>query len=50
MLVSADEKLDYLRSVIKVPSEVRFLAKLVSVPQQETQRFQAFYWWFSWCG
>ena len=47
LLVAAsdDLKLDYLRSVIKVRSEVKFLEKLENVLDSEENPFKAFDWW-----
>jgi type III restriction enzyme len=45
VLVSGDEKLDYLRSVINVRSEVKFLKKLEDVLQKDGNPFTAFDWW-----
>jgi len=45
LLVSDDEKLDYLRSVIQVKSEVKFLEKLEAVLAGEDNPFDAFDWW-----
>jgi len=45
LLVSDDEKLDYLRSVIKVNSEVKFLAKLEKTLTKENNPFAKFDWW-----
>jgi len=45
LLVSDDEKLDYLRSVIKVKSEVKFLAKLEKTLTKENNPFAKFDWW-----
>ena len=45
VLVSDDEKLDYLRSVIKVRSEVKFLAKLENALAEENNPFKNFDWW-----
>lgn len=45
LLVSEDARLDYLRSVIQVPSEVRFLAKLEALLAKEEHPFKQFDWW-----
>ncbi len=45
LLVSEDDRLDYLRSVIQVPSEVRFLAKLDHCLKDEENLFKTFDWW-----
>jgi len=45
ILVSDDEKLDYLRSVIQVRSEVKFLEKLEIALVEEDSPFKAFDWW-----
>ncbi len=46
LLVSADDKLDYLRSVIQVPSEVHFLDKLEEyLKDDEGNLFNTFDWW-----
>ena len=45
LLVSTDDTLDYLRSVIKVPSEVRFLRKLEEELARDENVFEKFDWW-----
>lgn len=45
MLVSDDEKLDYIRSVIKVRSEVLFINKLEVYLKQAGNHFENFDWW-----
>jgi hypothetical protein len=45
LLISADDKLDYLRSVIQVPSEVRFLKDLEDYLASADNQFKAFDWW-----
>lgn len=45
LLVSDDEKLDYIRSVIKVRSEVLFINKLEVYLKQAGNNFENFDWW-----
>jgi type III restriction enzyme len=45
LLVSEDARLDYLRSVIQVPSEVRFLSKLEKLLEKDDHPFNGFDWW-----
>ena len=45
MLVAEHDKLDYLRSVTRVESEVRFLTALEDYLAKEENKFQQFDWW-----
>ena len=45
IMVSDDERLDYLRSVIRVRSEVKFLEKLENTLSDDDNPFTAFDWW-----
>lgn len=45
MLVSDDEKIDYINHVIKVPSEVHFVKELEAYLQQPDNLFRRFDWW-----
>lgn len=45
MLISEDEKLDYIRTIIKVRSEVDFLKKLELYLGEPENRFKRFDWW-----
>jgi type III restriction enzyme len=45
MLVSHDEKLDYIRSVIKVRSEVDFITRLETYLKEGENLFKQFDWW-----
>lgn len=45
ILVSDDEKLDYIRSVIRVRSEVLFINKLEVYLNHPDNRFKEFDWW-----
>ena len=45
VLLSENERIDYIRSVIHVESEVRFLRSLNEYLRQEDQRFKDFDWW-----
>jgi type III restriction enzyme len=45
LLISEDEKIDYIRSVIKVRSEVEFLKKLENYLGHPDNQFQKFDWW-----
>lgn len=45
MLTSEDEKIEYIRSVIKVESEIRFLKKLISYLEEPENKFKMMDWW-----
>jgi type III restriction enzyme len=45
VLLSENEKIDYIRSVIHVESEVRFLRSLEEYLRKKDNRFKAFDWW-----
>lgn len=45
ILISSDDTLEYLRSVIKVPSEVRFLNKLEDELRKSGNEFEKYDWW-----
>lgn len=45
LLVSEDERLDYLRSVIQVESEVKFLRNLEAYLKKDDNRFKQLDWW-----
>jgi hypothetical protein len=45
IVLSEDEKLNYLTHIIKVPSEVRFLSKLEKYLEDEDNLFKQFDWW-----
>lgn len=45
MLVSDDEKIDYINHVIKVPSEVHFVEQLEGYLRQPDNLFRRFDWW-----
>ena len=45
MLISEDEKLDYIRTIIKVRSEVDFLKKLELYLGEPENGFKRFDWW-----
>lgn len=45
LLLSEDEKIDYIRHVIHVESEVRFIKQLEAYLQQEDNQFKTFDWW-----
>lgn len=45
LLVSEDEKIDYIRHVIHVDSEVRFIKQLEEYLQQDDNLFKSFDWW-----
>lgn len=45
MLTSEDEKIEYIRSVIKVESEVRFLNKLIQYLEEPGNKFKMMDWW-----
>ena len=45
LLISNDEKLDYIRSIIRVRSEVLFINKLETYLNQTDNHFKDFDWW-----
>jgi hypothetical protein len=45
VLLSRNEKIDYIRSVIHVESEVRFIDSLEEHLRQKNNRFKEFDWW-----
>jgi len=45
LIISDDEKIEYIRSVIKVRSEVEFLKKLEQYLGNTENQFQKFDWW-----
>jgi hypothetical protein len=45
LLVSEDEKIDYIRHVIHVESEVKFVKQLDDYLQQDDNLFKSFDWW-----
>jgi hypothetical protein len=45
VLLSDNEKIDYIRSVIHVPSEVRFLHSLEEYVRVRENKFKVFDWW-----
>jgi superfamily II DNA or RNA helicase len=45
LIVSENEKVDYLNHIIDVPSEVKFIEQLEEYLQNETNVFKQFDWW-----
>lgn len=45
MLTSEDEKIEYIRTVIKVDSEVKFLNKLIKHLEDPENKFKLMDWW-----
>ena len=45
ILTSEDEKIEYIRTVIKVESEIRFLKKLTSYLEEPENKFKMMDWW-----
>jgi hypothetical protein len=45
LIVSEDEKIEYIRSIIKVKSEVKFLEDLEKYLEKPENQFQKFDWW-----
>jgi len=45
MLISEDEKIEYIRTVIKVESEVRFLKNLIKYLEKPENNFKLMDWW-----
>ena len=46
VVLSKDGKADYIRHIIKAPSEVKFIKDLENYLAQPNNRFQQFDWWF----
>jgi type III restriction enzyme len=46
VVLSKDGKADYIRHIIKTPSEVKFIKDLENYLAQPNNRFQQFEWWF----
>lgn len=46
IVLSEDERVDYIRHIIKTPSEVRFVNDLERYLGQPDNKFQEFDWWF----
>ncbi|MEM3147202.1 MAG: hypothetical protein QXY94_06595, partial [Archaeoglobaceae archaeon] len=46
VVLSEDERVDYIRHIIKTPSEVRFINDLERYLNQQGNKFQKFDWWF----
>ena len=46
VVLSEDGKADYIRHIIKAPSEVKFIKDLENYLAQPNNRFQQFGWWF----
>jgi type III restriction enzyme len=46
VVLSKDGKADYIRHIIKTPSEVKFIKDLENYLAQPNNRFQQFDWWF----
>jgi hypothetical protein len=46
IVLSEDGKADYIRHIIKTPSEVEFIKDLENYLAQPNNRFQQFDWWF----
>jgi len=45
ILTSNDDKIEYIRNIIKVPSEVSFLKKFDSYLKEPGNKFSKLYWW-----
>ncbi|MEM4204653.1 MAG: hypothetical protein QXS54_11340, partial [Candidatus Methanomethylicaceae archaeon] len=46
VVLSEDERVDYIRHIIKTPSEVRFIQDLEGYLNSTNSRFRKFDWWF----
>jgi DNA-binding transcriptional MerR regulator len=46
VVLSEDGKADYIRHIIRTPSEVKFIRELETYLAQPNNRFQQFDWWF----
>jgi hypothetical protein len=46
IVLSEDGKADYIRHIVKTPSEVKFIKDLENYLAQPNNRFQHFEWWF----
>jgi hypothetical protein len=45
LIVSKDEKIDYIKHIIKTESEVNFIEKLEEYLKNENNKFKNFDWW-----
>ncbi len=45
LILSEDAKLEYIRSIIQVPSEIKFINKLETALVSDNNPFDAFDWW-----
>lgn len=45
LLLSEDERIDYMRHIMTVPSEIRFIRQLESYLQESDNLFHGFDWW-----
>ncbi|MFY9430050.1 MAG: hypothetical protein WAP11_02175, partial [Acetomicrobium sp.] len=46
LILSADEKVDYIKHIIKIKSEVKFVNDLEEYIEKANNRFKEFDWWF----
>ncbi len=46
VILSEDEKVDYIRHIIKTPSEVKFIKELERYLEEADNKFNCFDWWF----
>ena len=46
LMLSDEEKIDFIKHIVKTPSEVRFINNLERYLQQDGNRFLEFAWWF----
>jgi hypothetical protein len=46
VVLAEDERVDYIRHIIKTPSEVKFIKDLEQYLEQPTNKFKEFDWWF----
>ena len=45
LLLAEEEKIDYIRHIVHVPSEVRFIKQLEQYVKEENNLFKSFDWW-----
>jgi len=46
LILSEEEKIDYIQHIIKVPSEVKFVNNLEKYLKNDNNKFKKFDWWF----
>jgi hypothetical protein len=46
LILSEDEKVDYIKHIVKIPSEVKFINDLESYLDKSDNKFRKYDWWF----